>query len=58
MPENFSTYKGKFYCQKCNEEVIVCRLWTETRDLTWMCSKKHISKVSLIPKSKRDYEDE
>jgi hypothetical protein len=58
MPENFSTYRGKFYCQKCNDEVVVCRLWTETRDLTWMCSKKHISKVSLIPKSKKDYEDE
>jgi uncharacterized protein YihD (DUF1040 family) len=23
-----------------------------------MCSKKHISKVSLIPKGKKDYEDE
>ena len=58
MPENFSTYRGKFYCQKCNDEVVVCRLWTETRDLTWMCSKKHISKVSLIPKGQKDYENE
>ncbi len=58
MPENFSTYKGKFYCQKCNDEVLISRLWNETRDLTWMCSKKHISKVSLIPKVKKDYEDE
>ena len=58
MPENFSTYRGKFYCQKCDDEVLISRLWNETRDLTWMCSKKHISKVSLIPKGKKDYEDE
>ena len=50
MLNNFSTYKGKFVCQKCNEEVIVCRLWTETRDLTWMCTKKHMSKVTFPQK--------
>lgn len=58
MPNPFSTYNGKFYCQKCNEEVLICRLWSETRDVTWMCSKKHISKVSLVPKNKKDYENE
>jgi hypothetical protein len=58
MPENFFLYKGQFYCQKCNDEVSTCRLWKETRDLTWMCNKKHISKISLIPKGKKDYEDE
>ncbi len=58
MAERFSTFAGQFICQKCNENVDVCRLWSETKDVTWMCSKKHISKVSLIPKTKRDYENE
>ena len=53
----FSTYPGKFPCQTCKEEVSSLRLWKETLELTWMCSKKHLSKGQL-KKTKKDYERE
>ena len=53
----FSIYPGKFPCHTCKEEVTSLRLWRETLELTWMCSKKHLSKVGLI-KTKKDYERE
>jgi hypothetical protein len=36
------------------------RYWIEAGDATWMCSKKHISKVGLIPqkKKKKDFINE
>lgn len=58
MSERFSIFSGQFTCQKCNEIAGTCRLWIETKDVTWMCSKKHISKVSMIPKTKKDYDNE
>lgn len=58
MSEKFTTFTGKFTCQKCSDVVDTCRLWFETKDVTWMCNKKHISKISMIPKTKKDYEDE
>jgi len=48
MSEKFKIFPGKFACQKCNEEVNSLRLWLDSADVTWMCDKKHISKVSLI----------
>ena len=51
----FSTYVGKFPCHTCKEEVLSLRLWKETLELTWMCSKKHLSK-SNIKMTKKDYE--
>lgn len=55
----FSTYPGKFICQKCQEEVKSMRLWLDTLDVTWQCSRKHISKVTLYKKkTKKDYERE
>ena len=53
----FSTYPGKFPCHTCKEEVKFIRLWRENLELTWMCSKKHISRSSII-KTKKDYERE
>ena len=55
MSEKFIVFTGSFLCQKCNENVKTCRLWHETKDVTWMCEKKHISKVSMISKTKKDY---
>jgi hypothetical protein len=57
-PKPFSTYPGTFICQRCKEEVHQLRLWFDTLDLTWQCSNKHVSKVSLKKKSKKDYERE
>ena len=61
MSENrFKTFPGKWPCKKCDEVVTTLRLWLETGDATWMCSSKHISKVSLIPpkKTKKDFNNE
>jgi uncharacterized protein YjaG (DUF416 family) len=43
----FSSYRGKFVCQKCKKEVLEARLYQETLDLTWMCEDKHLSKVNF-----------
>ena len=53
----FKVFEGKFSCHTCKEEVTSLRLWLETTDLTWMCSKKHVSRAALI-KTKKDYERE
>jgi hypothetical protein len=56
MPEErFKIFNGDFNCQICKEDVKSLRLWIQTAELTWMCSKKHISKVPLIM-TKKDYE--
>lgn len=57
VDSKFKSFVGKFPCHTCKEEVETLRLWKETYDLTWMCSKKHISKVQMI-KTKKDYERE
>ncbi len=53
--QKFSVYVGKFPCHTCKEEVDSLRLWKESLELTWMCSKKHLSK-SQIKMTKKDYE--
>ena len=53
--QKFKIFEGTFPCHTCKEEVTSIRLWIETTDLTWMCSKKHISKVQLI-KTKKEVE--
>ena len=53
--QSFQIIRGKFDCQRCSEEVTSLRLWYDTLDLTWQCSKKHISKVN-ISKKKKKYE--
>ncbi len=58
LEPKFSTYPGKWPCKTCQEIVTTLRYWKETGDATWMCSKKHISKVSMIPKTKKDYDNE
>ena len=55
--KKFSVFEGKFPCHTCKEEVISIRLWYENNDLTWMCSKKHLSRAPLV-KTKKDYERE
>ena len=50
---DFKIFSGKFPCKKCQEEVVSLRLWSESGDATWMCSNKHISKVSLMPQKKK-----
>lgn len=58
--KNFTVFSGKFICKECNKEVLSARLWSESGDVSWMCSDKHLSKVSLIPqkKKKKDFKNE
>ena len=60
MSKEFTVYPGKFPCKTCQEEVLSLRYWGATGDATWMCSKKHISKVGLIPpkRKKKDFTNE
>ena len=60
MLNNFTNYPGKFPCHTCKEVVTNIRSWHETGDVTWRCSKGHISKVCLRPikKTKKDYQSE
>jgi len=51
--KEFKVFEGKFPCKKCQEEVLSLRLWVASGDATWMCSKKHVSKVNLIPQKKK-----
>lgn len=54
----YTVYQGEFPCHTCKQMVFSLRSYPDTKELTWMCKDKHISKVSLAPKSKKDYERE
>lgn len=55
----YTVYAGKFPCHTCKEEVKSLRSYPEEKLLTWMCSQKHMSTVSLnVKKTKKDYERE
>lgn len=55
----YNIYQGEFKCQECGMLVTSLRSYPETKQLTWMCSEKHVSNVSLnIKKTKKDYERE
>ena len=50
--KKFKVFHGQFWCQTCNEEVSTLRLWTDSLDITWMCSKKHISRGTFNSRKK------
>jgi predicted nucleotidyltransferase len=53
----YAIYEGKFKCHTCKEEVRTLRMYYETKRLTWLCSTRHLTEVSLnTKKNKRDYE--
>lgn len=55
----YDVYQGQFPCHTCKEVVATLRFYPELKDLTWLCSKGHLSKVNLnTKKSKKDYERE
>lgn len=54
----YSVYAGEFLCQVCKAPVQTIRSYPDTKELTWMCSQKHLSKVEFLKKSKKDYERE
>ena len=59
MANKYKIVEGKFPCHTCKEVVKSLRHYVETKELTWMCSQKHLSRVSLeTKKTKKDYERE
>ena len=55
----YNIYHGSFACHTCKVEVKTVRSYPEEKELTWMCPEKHVSKVSLSTKKKKeDYERE
>lgn len=51
---------GKFPCHTCDDVPTSLRMYSETKELTWMCKNKHLTTVSLRieRRSKKDYERE
>jgi len=54
----YTVYPGELICQTCKKSVKTLRLYGKEKYITWMCEEKHLSEVSLKPKTKRDYERE
>jgi hypothetical protein len=53
----YTIFPGKFQCHTCKSEVGTLRLYESSKVITWMCSDRHVSSVSLqTRKNKRDYE--
>jgi hypothetical protein len=55
---SYTVYHGKFICHECKTEVTSLRLYAETKEMTWMCKDKHLSKVSLAKRKKKDFDGE
>jgi hypothetical protein len=58
MTNKYNIVEGKFPCHTCKEVVKSLRQYVHTKELTWMCSQRHLSSVSLEvkKKTKKDYE--
>lgn len=53
----YVVYHGEFPCHTCKVVVTTLRHYIEDKKLTWMCSEKHVSFVSLDTKrNKKKYE--
>lgn len=53
----YSVYNGTFPCHECKVPSHSVRFYADSKDLTWMCSNKHVTRVSLqTKKTKRDYD--
>ena len=57
MANRYSVHPGVFPCHTCKEEVHSARYYYSNKDITWLCSQGHLTKVSFqTKKSKKDYE--
>lgn len=54
MSNRYTIVQGIFPCHTCKEEVHSLRHYIAKKELTWMCSSKHISSVSLKTKKTRE----
>lgn len=51
----YIVYNGEFPCHTCKEVVTSLRSYPDVKELTWMCSQKHVSRVSLNTKKTKEY---
>lgn len=57
MADKYDVYKGSFNCHTCKVEVRSVRWYWSLKQLTWLCSEGHMSKVNLVTKrNKKSYE--
>lgn len=53
----YNVYAGKYVCQICAAEVSTARSYPSEKKITWVCSEKHLSEVSLnTRKTRADFE--
>ena len=53
----YTVYHGDFRCQECKAKVKTIRMYPDTKQLTWMCEHKHLSKVDLNTRRKRNKDE-
>jgi len=57
MADRYTVYQGSFVCHTCKEEVLTIRHYPSSKKITWLCSNRHITSVSLqTRKRKKDYD--
>lgn len=50
----YTIVQGEFPCHTCKEIVHSLRQYTDDKLLSWMCSSKHLSEVSLNTRKTRE----
>ena len=50
----YNLYHGDFACHVCKTPVRTLRSYPDIKELTWMCVNKHLSKVDLNTKRKKE----
>ena len=59
MGAKYDVHKGSFGCHTCKAEVPSLRWYWTLKELTWLCSDGHLSKVNLnTKKGKEQHERE
>jgi len=57
MANRYTVYQGNFVCHECRSIVPNMRFYPWSKEMTWLCSSNHMTKVSLqTKKTKRDYD--
>lgn len=57
MSNRYTVYQGSFICHSCKAIVPNMRYYPASKQMTWLCSNNHMTKVSLqTRKTKRDYD--
>jgi hypothetical protein len=55
---NFTVYQGQWVCHTCKTIVPTLRCYADEKMLSWMCKDKHLTKVYLGRRKKKDFDGE